>query len=399
MKTIKKTSFFPMKNPIQNFQWGSKDALTKLFDTPNPKHEPQAELWMGAHPNASSAVNVGASTTLLNHLIAQDKSAFLSSGTAQKFGELPYLFKVLAANSALSVQVHPNKQQAQQGYAKENELGIPLLAANRNYRDANHKPELVYALTSFQAMNGFRPYAEIQSLFASLTIEVLHAPLAKFSQDLTAAGLERFFVQLLNLAGEEKIKAIKQLLEYTQNNTQDPLYKLISELKDQYPGDIGLFTPLMLNVLTLAPGEAMFLHAQTPHAYLKGTALEIMANSDNVLRAGLTPKHMDIDELVDCTKFTTSHASELLNEPSQSNGVSCYSIPVDDFEFSVYHSPENQSVQSTSADILFAIEQSLTLTHESGETCTIQKGQSVFVPAYVAQYKISSKGRVAKAHY
>ncbi|MEF1306498.1 mannose-6-phosphate isomerase, class I, partial [Vibrio owensii] len=199
-----------------------------------------------------------------------------------------------------SIQVHPNKQQAELGFALEEKQGIPLTAANRNYKDPNHKPELVYALTEYQAMNGFRPTSEIISFFSELAIPELQGLVDDLIANQTPTGLATFFSGLLSLEGEQKEMALTVLLAQARI-TDLPLFNLILELEKQYPGDIGLFAPLMLNVITLQPGDAMFLDAETPHAYLKGTGLEIMANSDNVLRAGLTPKYMDVKELVACT--------------------------------------------------------------------------------------------------
>jgi mannose-6-phosphate isomerase len=175
------------------------------------------------------------------------------------------------------------------------------------------------------------------------------------------------------------------------------LFTLILELAALYPGDIGLFMPLMLNVLTLQPGEAMFLYACTPHAYLKGTGLEIMANSDNVLRAGLTPKFMDVPELVKCTIFQEKPADTLLTQPVEQDGGLFFPVPVDDFSFAVIMSADNLTLRTQSAEILLAMDSDVTVTHNSGESVTIAKGESVFIPAYASKYQLSSEGRVARA--
>ncbi|HCG6383902.1 TPA: mannose-6-phosphate isomerase, class I, partial [Vibrio parahaemolyticus] len=316
-------NFFKLNNPIQNYAWGSETALQELFGIENPNQEPQAEIWMGAHPNGCSKVQLKGEELLLSEFIAKDKAKILSTSTEQKFGTLPYLFKVLSAGNALSIQVHPNKLEAEQGFAKEEELGLELSAPNRNYKDANHKPELVYALTPYQAMNGFRAYTEIVLLFSKVieesNVPAIHQLLEAFKKNLTATGLEAFFIGILSLEGEAKEASIQGLIEYAkayqQPSIKNDLGTLIVELNKSYPDDIGLFAPLMLNVLTLSPGEAMFLDARTPHAYLKGTGLEIMANSDNVLRAGLTSKHIDVVELARCTLFEEKSSDSLLLTP------------------------------------------------------------------------------------
>ncbi|KFK48038.1 mannose-6-phosphate isomerase, class I, partial [Vibrio vulnificus] len=219
-----------------------------------------------------------------------------------RFGDLPFLFKVLSAEKPLSIQVHPSREKAIEGYQKENLQGLQLTDSSRNYKDDNHKPELVYALTFYKAMNGFRAIDKILNVFTELAIDELSPLVDAFSNNPTEAGVSDFFSGLLSLQDEAKTNAVEALIHQAKQ-VDLPLFALIVELEKQYPNDIGLLAPLMLNVITLQPGEAMFLQAETPHAHLHGKGLEIMANSDNVLRAGLTPKYMDIVELVACTQF------------------------------------------------------------------------------------------------
>ncbi|MDF4361004.1 mannose-6-phosphate isomerase, class I, partial [Vibrio parahaemolyticus] len=364
-------------------------------------NEPQAEVWMGTHPNGCSEVQIEQNTLPLSELIKQNQPAYLSAETAAKFGDLPFLFKILAAEHALSIQVHPSKQDAEIGFEKEQRAGIPLNASHRNYKDPNHKPELVYALTSYQAMNGFRSYSEIIEAFSLCDIDELRAPLDAFKHEANSQGLRDFFVHILTMEGETKERALKQLLAHasrqSEQGTDSDVFQLILDLSTQYPGDVGLFAPLLLNVITLQPGEAMFLSARTPHAYIKGTGLEIMANSDNVLRAGLTPKHMDVEELVKCTDFVPKPFNSLVLEPNANGCQSLYPVPVADFSFSILNQPNNEVVEANSAEILMAIDADLTLISDNGETLTAAKGQSVFVPAYVGHYRIQSAGRVARA--
>lgn len=390
--------FFPMHNVIQTYAWGSRTSLNQLFDLPNPDQQPQAELWMGAHPNGCSLVELDQRTWRLSELIARDPAAFLSTDTANHFGELPYLFKVLAADKALSIQVHPSKTEAEAGFAKEQQAGIPLTAAERNYKDPNHKPELVYALTPYQAMNGFRSITQIIEHFSALKIAAIAPLLEALIERQTEAGLQKFFTDLLSLQGEEKEDALEDLLAHAQRKVAEPLFALIVELAHSYPNDIGLFAPLMLNVLTLQPGEAMYLDARTPHAYLKGTGLEIMANSDNVLRAGLTPKHMDIQELARCTHFVEKPAQTLRLTPHIDGQAQHYSVPVPDFKFTLYLSAQQQLITTNSAEILLPLDNEMTVSHANGDSVTLAKGQSLFIPAYVGQYTLRSQGRVARAY-
>ncbi|MGL5504448.1 MAG: mannose-6-phosphate isomerase, class I, partial [Aeromonas veronii] len=294
-------SFLLMQNPIQGYDWGSHDSLTTLFGIPNPQGKPQAELWMGAHPNGCSEVTLAGSVQKLSSVIDRAPAAALGEATFARFGSLPFLFKVLCAEKALSIQVHPSKAQAEAGFAKEEAAGIDIKASNRNYKDPNHKPELVFALTPYQAMNGFRAIPAILALFERVNLAAIADLTAALAASQNEAGLQHFFHQLLVLEGARKDEALEGLLAYAAAHQDEETFALITSLAAQYPGDVGLFSPLLLNVVTLEPGQAMFLDACTPHAYVRGTGLEIMANSDNVLRAGLTPKYIDVAELLDCT--------------------------------------------------------------------------------------------------
>ncbi len=398
MQAMVTPAFYLMDNVIQNYAWGSVESIHQLFDIPNPESKPQAEIWMGAHPGGCSKVATAQGTQTLAELINKDKNYFLAAQSAERFGELPFLFKVLAAASALSVQVHPSKAEAEIGFARENELGIKFTAAERNYKDPNHKPELVYALTQYDALNGFRAYADIIANFSAANLTSIAPLFAKFQANQTEDGLKSFFVALLSLAGAEKAAAVDELVQYAEKNSSERLPALLLELAKQYPGDIGLFAPMMLHYITLQPGQAMYLNARTPHAYLKGTGLEVMASSDNVLRAGLTPKHMDVQELAKCTSFAAKPESTLLVEAQNQNGELNYPIPVDDFRFSVYPTSQQTPVTVNSAEIIFAIDSDAKLQHANGESITISKGQSVFIPAAAQSYTISSQGRVARVY-
>ncbi|MBY8279670.1 mannose-6-phosphate isomerase, class I [Vibrio fluvialis] len=394
--TISSKCFFKMDNKIQNYDWGSRTAIHDLFGFANEAQQPQAEVWMGTHPNGCSIVKQGSTNVSLSELIKQDPSAFLSQSTSKAFGDLPFLFKILAADKALSIQVHPNKQDAEFGYAKEQKLGVPLSAFNRNYKDANHKPELVYALTEYQAMNGFRPFDEIIAQFRLCDIPEINGYLEQFERNRNQDGLCHFFVEILSMKEARKVNAVDHLLSYAAMNQARPVYALILDLAEQYPNDVGLFAPLLLNVITLKPGEAMFLCARTPHAYIKGTGLEIMANSDNVLRAGLTPKHMDVEELVKCTDFVPKPINTLLTQAEINGCEHHFPVPVQDFQFSVFQAPKEQRVEMSSAEILMPIDADVALLAQSGETLVLGKGQSAFIPAYVGNYTISCEGRVAR---
>ncbi|ELI6433544.1 mannose-6-phosphate isomerase, class I [Aeromonas salmonicida subsp. salmonicida] len=388
-------SFLLMQNPIQGYDWGSHDSLTTLFGISNPTGKPQAELWMGAHPNGCSEVTLAGSTQKLSVVIDAAPAAVLGEATVTRFGSLPFLFKVLCAEKALSIQVHPSKAQAEAGFAKEEAAGIPIKAGNRNYKDPNHKPELVFALTPYQAMNGFRAIPAILALFDRMALPVLTDLTEALRQSRNEAGLQHFFHQLLILSGERKDEALAGLLTYASAHQDEETFALITNLAAQYPGDVGLFSPLLLNVVTLQPGQAMFLDACTPHAYVRGTGLEIMANSDNVLRAGLTPKYIDVAELLDCTSCLPKPDDQILLAPRVEGAVQHFDVPVPDFTFSVYPAGEH-GLTTASAEILFAIDGTATLK-QGDEMLRLEKGQSAFVPAATGHYQLLAEGRVARA--
>lgn len=390
--------FFPLKTVIQEYPWGSYSSLNDLFDIPNPNNMPQAEVWMGAHLNGCSTITHNGVEISLKSFIDSDIDSILGAQTSHLFGELPFLFKILCAEQALSVQVHPNKSQAEDGFQKEHTAGIAITDSTRNYKDPNHKPELVFALTPYQAMNGFREFADILALFHQLNIDELSQVINQFEINLTESGLCQLFETLLSLNGNLKTICVEKLIAYAEQHSSDALFSLILNLAKQYPGDMGLFSPLLLNTITLAPGEAMFLDACTPHAYIKGSALEIMANSDNVLRAGLTQKHMDVSELISCLRCTPLRSDELLITPLAHGNAKHYDVPVRDFCFSVYTTTQNEPVQTNSAEILLAIDAPLTISHVNGETRTFEKGESVFIPAYAESYSASCQGAFARAY-
>jgi mannose-6-phosphate isomerase len=382
-----------LNNSLQNYAWGSKTALTELYGIENPQGLPMAELWMGAHPKSPSTVEVNGEARSLREVIDADKVATLGKAVAERFGELPFLFKVLCADQPLSIQVHPSKAAAEEGFARENAAGIPLSAAERNYKDANHKPELVYALTPFQAMNGFRELHEIVSLLEP--VAGAHPQIAHFLENADEANLAKLFATLLSLQDEAKSRAIG-VLKSALNAREGEPWQTIKSIASDYPDDSGLFSPLLLNVITLQPGEAMFLFAETPHAYLKGVALEVMANSDNVLRAGLTPKFIDIPELLANLKFQAKPAATLLTQPQRDGETLNFPIPVEDFAFAIHGlSAAPQSLAQNSAALLFCIEGQAVI-EKSGQQLVLKPGESCFVAANESPVNAAGTGRLAR---
>lgn len=390
---------FPLKNIIQNFPWGSVDSINALFGIPNPENKPQAELWMGAHPNGCSVIK---EDQLLSDYIATAPESILGHKTYQTFGELPYLMKILAAAQPLSIQVHPSKEAAERGFARENEAGIGLKDFNRNYKDANHKPELVYALTPYLAMNAFREQEEMVELFEIADAEVLADDVAALKARPDAEQLKVFFDRVMSLQGAEKDSALSDLLHNVEAKAKQGeqaalAFARVQEFSALYPGDAGLFAPLMLNVVELQPGEAMFLYAETPHAYLRGTGIEIMANSDNVLRAGLTPKFMDVPELVRNIKFQPVKREDLRMRPSELAGRLIYPIPVEDFRFDVIDAAKVDEFSIESAEILLCLDGEFEVK-SAEQSITVHKGESIFIGADTVAYRVSGAGQYVRAY-
>ncbi|MBJ8736156.1 mannose-6-phosphate isomerase [Citrobacter amalonaticus] len=383
-------------NSVQNYAWGSKTALTELYGLANPQQLPMAELWMGAHPKSSSKIeDASGQVVSLRDVIDGNQSALLGDAVAKRFGELPFLFKVLCAAQPLSIQVHPNKRNSEIGFAKENAAGIPMDAAERNYKDPNHKPELVFALTPFLAMNAFREFSEIVSLLQP--VAGAHTAIAHFLEQPNAERLSKLFAALLSMQGEEKSRALAILKAALETQQGEP-WQTIRLIAEFYPDDSGLFSPLLLNVVKLNPGEAMFLFAETPHAYLQGVALEVMANSDNVLRAGLTPKYIDIPELVANVKFEAKPANQLLTTPVKHGAELDFPIPVNDFAFSLHDlSAQETAIDQQSAAILFCVEGEAIL-RKGEQRLVLKPGESAFISAEESSVSVSGVGRVARVY-
>ncbi|SFM98860.1 mannose-6-phosphate isomerase, type 1 [Izhakiella capsodis] len=382
-------------NSLQYYAWGSKTALTELYHIANPDNRPLAELWMGAHPKSPSQIDTPAGRRSLREVISENTTAILGEKVALRFGELPFLFKVLCAAQPLSIQVHPSKSSAEAGFAKENAAGIALDAPERNYKDANHKPELVFALTPFKAINGFRQQREMVSLLQP--VAGAHPDIAHFLQAPDELRLKQLFASLLSMEGERKSLALGVLKDMLNSQPGEP-WETIRTIAADYPNDNGLFSPLLLNVITLQPGEAMFLFAETPHAYLSGVALEVMANSDNVLRAGLTPKYIDLPELLANLKFTAKPYDSLRTEPQSKGSSLIFPIPVEDFAFALHTlSAEKAVISQESAAILFCIDGEA-LVAQGKQQITLMPGDSCFIPANESPVTLTGTGRIARVY-
>jgi mannose-6-phosphate isomerase len=262
---------------VQPYAWGSKTAIAALRGR-QPSASPEAELWFGSHPSAPSRVEA----------------------TGEPVGELPFLVKILAAAEPLSIQTHPNLAQAREGFAREEAAGLARNAPTRTYRDANHKPEIIIALTEFEALCGFRPVSDIVETLRSIGAREL-APFADaLGSEQTPDGIRRVLGQLLTMSLDDRVHLVDSVVRACNRPAarSNESAELVTRLHHFYPGDVGCVVALMLNHVRLSPGEAIFLDAGNLHAYIHGTGVEVMSTSDNVVRGGLTPKHIDVSELL-----------------------------------------------------------------------------------------------------
>ena len=321
-----------MKNVIQRYAWGSPTLFPQLLGIPNERGEPIAEIWMGAHPKASSSLILDEATIPLDHAISEDSIGWLGPAVSQRYdGEFPFLLKLLSAEKALSIQAHPNRRQAEEGYAREEREGICLGAGERNYQDRNHKPEMMLALTDFFALCGFREPSEIEENLLPYTNRV--GGEASSLPSPSREGLGAWFNGWIHLSAEKKSALIDVAVresEKGEDGEESPLW-WVSELSRQYPGDFGVLSPLFLNLLHMEPQDALFLGPGVLHAYLKGGGVEIMANSDNVLRSGCTVKHVDPEELLRVLDFSTIGVNGV-TPLSVAEGLTLYRTPAEEFE-------------------------------------------------------------------
>jgi mannose-6-phosphate isomerase len=393
-------SVLVLDNPVQTYAWGSRTAIADLLGRPSPGNQPEAELWIGAHPKAPSRVAAPAGLGTLERVIQQDPVRILGSEVCDRFGnELPFLLKVLAAAEPLSIQAHPSHEQARRGWERENAEGIPVDASHRNYRDPNHKPELVSALTPFVALKGFRPLDEVARNLEPVARPEIAPELGRVARDGTPLALRALFARLMTLDREEQAPLLKRATaEAARRRKGESAWEWVARLMTRYPGDVSALSPLYLNVVTLAPGEALFLPAGELHAYLEGTAIEVMANSDNVLRGGLTPKHVDVPELL-ATLVFEGHPPEVLRAVEAGPGERVYRTPAREFELAFLDVAAARPFTPSAGrgvEILLGLAGE-TVIRAGGATTPLGQGRSVLVPASLPTYVIEGEGRVCRA--
>jgi mannose-6-phosphate isomerase len=379
-----------LRNAVRPYAWGSRTTIPELLGRPVPATHPEAELWMGAHPGDPSRIvgPDGAERSLLE-LVESDPVGQLGEQCAKRWGgRLPFLLKILAAEEPLSMQAHPSAEQAAQGHALEEKAGIPRSAPNRNYPDPTAKPELVCALTEFHALAGFRDPLRTVELLRALESPGLAKFVGLLEAQPDADGLRALFTTWITLPQATLDELLPEVLDACVLHVKahgefDAECRTVLELGEAHPRDAGVLAALLLNRLTLAAGEAIYLAAGNLHLYLHGTAVEILANSDNILRCGLTPKHVDVPELLRVVDFGSGEMPVQTGDTE--NHMSVYRTDAPEFELSRLEWPAGDDaavmVDCTGPQILLCTAGELLVTADDGEQVELKRGQSVWLPA------------------
>ncbi|WP_072806712.1 mannose-6-phosphate isomerase, class I [Rhodococcoides yunnanense] len=383
----------PLHGAVRSYAWGSRTSLARLQGRSVPSEHPEAEIWLGAHPADPARLGDGPSAqSLLAHIDA-DPVRELGFDTAKAYdGRLPFLLKLLAADEPLSLQAHPSAEQAREGFAREESAHVPIESPVRNYRDANHKPELIVALTEFHALAGFRCPLRTVEFMDALGVDALSGYRSLLADQPDEAGLRTVFTSWITLPGP----ALDALLPLVADGLVDYLStraksdggqfvaeaRTLLELGESYPGDAGVLAAMLLNRVTLTAGQGLFLDAGNLHAYLSGTGVEIMANSDNVLRGGLTPKHVDVPELLRVLDFEPAEVTVLDPDTDSADTPVRYLTPAPEFALSRASLAEGHSIKLDSAgpQIVLCTEGKVAL--DDGDTeLVLERGSSVWVSA------------------
>lgn len=378
---------FLLDNATRAYHWGSTSDIPRFLGQA-PGEERMAEVWMGTHPLGQSMVDLG------------DESVPLS----QVAGELPFLFKILSADRPLSLQVHPNAAMARAGFEAEEAAGIPLDAPERSYRDPSHKPEMAYALTTFDTLVGFRPTAEILRVLHGIDTPLTRSLAEELRESPGFRGIVRLVERLLT--GGVSTEEIAELVQACRDLVEVGIdikraYVTAVEIAEHYPDDVGVVISLTLNRLTLQPGEAAFLGAGIIHAHLKGMCLEIMAASDNVLRAGLTTKPLDPVGLVKCLEKGMSRLARVTPEP-YGFSTEVFNPDVEEFALAVSQcsraEPEGMLLPPGTQRIIVCTGGEVEVVNAAGDTLKLGRGDSLFAGPADGEIRVVGTGEVAQAY-
>jgi mannose-6-phosphate isomerase len=370
---------------VQPYAWGSRTAIAELQGRLAPAAGPEAELWMGAHPSAPSVLGRAGHRTTLDAVIAADPASELGAECAARFGgRLPFLLKVLAAEKALSIQVHPSREQAEAGFRAETERGLAPGDKARNYVDDWPKPEILCALTPFEVLAGMRTTADAAGLLHALGVGELEPVAARLAPTDGPAALTEALTSILTWPADSRAALVGSVVAACARLAAgDGPYAAACaaamRIAGDHPGDLGVIASLLLRHAVLRPGQAVFLPAGGLHAYLHGTGVELLANSDNVVRAGLTGKHIDVPELL---KLTDPAVAVPVIEPRPlGDGVSVYDSPAPEFRlYRAEVSAGETTLPGAGARLVLCVDGTVTL-RAAGDALKAVRGESCFVSA------------------
>jgi mannose-6-phosphate isomerase len=361
---------YKLQGVVRNYDWGGKQFIPQLIGFSNDEQLPVAEYWMGVHPSAPSILSDLTGQVALDNFIATAPEKYLGQKTFTHFGGLPFLFKILDVASMLSIQVHPSIENAKKGYALEEAAGIPLNASNRNYKDQNHKPEVMVALSDFWLLHGF---LSPELLRARLNAFGCLKPLLDFFKEDHYQELYQHFMQLSNREADIILKPLlEEAVDAVNNNQVDKSHphwwanKYYGGVVPDSNIDKGIFSIYILNIVYVEKYQGIFQGAGILHAYLEGQNIELMANSDNVLRGGLTPKHIDIKELLQHINFVPTHPF-ILKGDFVNSFETIYPCPVADFGLSkiAISAGESYTIIGESLQMLLITEGVLTINDQN----------------------------------
>ena len=408
---MKTTGLFKLTGTVQHYDWGGFDFIPALLGEPHPSPKPCAELWLGAHAGGPSLVDSPDGAVPLPQLISASPDRVLGAAVATRFqNTLPYLLKILDARKMLSIQAHPTIAHAQAEFAAEEARGIALSDPKRNYKDKNHKPEVHVALTDFWMLHGFRPLEEIAANLRD--VAELRELMLDFGERLSQAGhdaaartsvLKNLYARAMTMPQDEVDSILSPLIERLEKQAstskEEPDFWAARAAREfPLPGghlDRGIFSIYLLNLVRLNPGEATYQSAGTLHAYLEGVNVELMANSDNVLRGGLTPKNVDVPELMRVVRFDEGHAAIIPGQDA-GNGETLFSTPAEEFELSRLNClPERpyRRTHRSGPDILIVLKGEVVASCAHGEV-RLKSGESLFA-TQDADYTLAVQGEPA----
>lgn len=393
-----------LEGRIRPYAWGSRTAIAELIGAPSPAAHPQAELWLGAHPSDPSLLRRSDGETSLLDVVTADPAEMLGPQVAEVFdGRFPFLLKVLAAAEPLSLQAHPSAALARRGFDAEEAAGVARTDPNRNYVDPWPKPEMICALTEFHALCGFADPVETVAVLSGLQVPQLDHYLSLLSGQPDAEGVRALFSTFLTIppnAIRQVLDAVLAACVVAVKDGASPYvikYRTALDLAERYPGDTGVLASLMLNRVVLQPGEAIFLAAGNLHAYLSGTGVEIMGNSDNVLRGGLTPKHVDVPELMRVLDFTPGPVAVLSGDRSDSGEVA-YPSPAVEFRLSrIEGESRDHQLTHRGPQILLVTEGEIEMRAAGQAPIRVHRGQAVWIAASDHDVSVSGAATVFRA--